>query len=192
MQHELIWWSNLVCHVLAKQGGNMLCWPAFFQTTHWFISRDIWIPQKKTGHSRDCFLITVLCLAQVTGKCENHRESLEQSLRWDEPRCVCQLYDDQKIICTSLLNRSLLYDSEDRSAWCRFGEGRRLCNYQRLSWCSEAHRAAAAPGLCSSPWAFLVPVNFGATWHPSSLRSAALEIQQPGGVLWRGANFPSI
>ena len=74
---------------------------------------------------------------------------MEQSLRWSEPRRICQLYG-QMIIWTSLLNKSLLYDSEDRSAWCKFGEGRRLCICQRLSWCSEAHRAAAAAGLCST------------------------------------------
>lgn len=31
---------------------------------------------------------------------------------------------------------------------------------------------------------------FLATWHPSSLKSAALDM--PGGALWRGANFSSI
>lgn len=93
---------------------------------HWFISRGIRVPQKTTGHSRDWFLGTILCLEQVAGKCENHRESLEQSLRWDEPRCICQLYG-QMIMWILLLNRSLVYDSEDRSAWWKFGEGRRLC-----------------------------------------------------------------
>lgn len=94
----------------------------------------------------------MLYFGQVTGKCENHRVSLEQSLSWGEPRCIHQLYG-QMIIWTSFLSGChsvlpLLYDSEDRLTFGRFGKGRRLCSCRRLSLCFEAHTAAA--GLCSS------------------------------------------
>lgn len=119
-------------------------------------------------------------------KCERHRVSLEQSLSWGEPRCAHQLYG-QMIIRTSFLSGlpsvlPLLYDSEDRATRCRFGEGGRLCGCRRLSL-----------GSVQQPGAFRAPVSMGAAWHPSTLKSAALEMLQPPEVLCEeGQNFPSV
>lgn len=121
----------MVCHVLAKQGGNTLCWSAFFQPTVIHFQGYLSPSEDNRPQQR---LVSKYHFVSWTDKYENHRESLEQILRWDELRCICQLYG-QMTIWISLLNRSLLYDSEDRSAWCKLSEGRRLCICQRLSWC---------------------------------------------------------